>query len=103
MDDLHFAIQRAIRWDANHLYSFFMGGMEHNGRYRFSCPYEEDHPHPVQKPQACLSDCYLWFTRQTCACLLNCLSGSQAGKPASTLRKDLRTPMYCPRCLSPSQ
>jgi hypothetical protein len=26
LEDLHFAIQRAYRWDADHLYSFFMSG-----------------------------------------------------------------------------
>jgi hypothetical protein len=44
LDDLHYAIQRAIHWDADHLYSFFVGGMAHDGRYRVSCPYEEDSP-----------------------------------------------------------
>jgi hypothetical protein len=44
LDDLHGAIQRAIRWDADHLYSFFVGGMARDGRYRFSCPYEEYSP-----------------------------------------------------------
>ena len=44
LDDLHFAIQRAIRWDADHLYSFFVGGMAHDSRFRISCPYEEDSP-----------------------------------------------------------
>jgi hypothetical protein len=44
LDDLHFAIQRAIGWDADHLYSFFVGGMAHDGCYRVSCPYEEDSP-----------------------------------------------------------
>jgi hypothetical protein len=44
LDALHCAIQRAIGWDADHLYSFFVGGVAHEGRYRFSCPYEEDRP-----------------------------------------------------------
>ena len=44
LDDLHFAIQRAIDWDADHLYSFFVGGMAHDGRYRVSCPFEDDSP-----------------------------------------------------------
>src|SRR5439155_22488760 len=44
LDDLHFAIQRAIHWDADHLYSFFMNGQKHDDRYAFACPYEEDNP-----------------------------------------------------------
>ncbi len=44
LDDLHLAIQQAIHWDNDHLYSFFMNGITHDERYRFSCPYEEDHP-----------------------------------------------------------
>ena len=44
LDDLHHAIQRAIHWDADHLYSFFVGGMARDGRYRVSCPYEEHSP-----------------------------------------------------------
>ena len=44
LDDLHYAIQRAIRWDADHLYSFFVGGTARDDRYRFSCPYEESCP-----------------------------------------------------------
>jgi hypothetical protein len=44
LDDLHHAIQHAIGWDADHLYSFFVGGMAHDGRYRVSCPYEEHSP-----------------------------------------------------------
>jgi hypothetical protein len=44
LDDLHHAIQRAIGWDADHLYSFFVSGMAHDNRYRVSCPYEEDSP-----------------------------------------------------------
>jgi hypothetical protein len=44
LEDLHHAIQRAIHWDADHLYSFFMSGDEDDDLYRFSCPYEEDYP-----------------------------------------------------------
>ncbi len=44
LEDLHYAIQRAIHWDADHLYSFFMSGDEEEDLYRFSCPYEEDYP-----------------------------------------------------------
>jgi len=44
LDDLHFAIQRAIGWDADHLYSFYMNGQLDDQRYAFACPYEEDRP-----------------------------------------------------------
>ncbi len=44
LEDLHLAIQRAIKWDNDHLYSFFMNGVAHDERYRYSCPYEEDRP-----------------------------------------------------------
>ena len=43
LDDLHLTIQHAIRWDNDHLYSFFMNG-KHDNRYRFSCPWEKDSP-----------------------------------------------------------
>lgn len=44
LEDFHFAIQRAIHWDADHLYSFYMNGELYDDRYGFSCPYEEDRP-----------------------------------------------------------
>lgn len=44
LDDLHYAIQRAIDWDADHLYSFHMSGRLYDLNYVFSCPYEEDRP-----------------------------------------------------------
>jgi len=40
--DLHRAIQRAFRWDSDHLYSFYMNGERYDERYAFACPYEED-------------------------------------------------------------
>jgi hypothetical protein len=43
LDNLHFAIQNAFRWDSDHLYTFYMSGEEDN-RYAFACPYEEDRP-----------------------------------------------------------
>ena len=43
LDDLHFAIQNAFRWDSDHLYTFYMSGGE-DSRYAFACPYEEDRP-----------------------------------------------------------
>jgi len=42
--DLHEAIQRAFKWDSDHLYSFFMNGQKWNRRYGFASPDEEDHP-----------------------------------------------------------
>jgi hypothetical protein len=42
--DLHRAIQRALRWGDDHLYSFFMNGEKYDRRYAFACPYEEDNP-----------------------------------------------------------
>lgn len=44
LDDLHFAIQRAIHWDADHLYSFYMNGVLYDDRYAFACPFEDDRP-----------------------------------------------------------
>lgn len=42
--DLHRAIQRALQWGDDHLYSFFMNGQKWDQRYTFASPYEEDHP-----------------------------------------------------------
>lgn len=44
MDDLHYTIQRAINWDADHLYSFHMSGKKYDRNYVFACPYEDDRP-----------------------------------------------------------
>ena len=44
LEDLHFAIQEAFEWDADHLYSFFMNNKPYDWRYTFVCPYEEDNP-----------------------------------------------------------
>jgi hypothetical protein len=44
LDHLHFAIQSAIDWDADHLYSFFMNGKIYDQRYAFSCPHEDNPP-----------------------------------------------------------
>lgn len=44
LDDLHAAIQRAVAWDSDHLYSFYLTGDSQAERYTFSCPYEEDNP-----------------------------------------------------------
>ncbi len=42
LEDLHVAIQRAIDWDADHLYSFFMNSDRYDDAYRVRCPYEAD-------------------------------------------------------------
>lgn len=44
LDDLHLAIQKAIQWDNDHLYSFYMNGQLHDQRYEFACPLNEDSP-----------------------------------------------------------
>jgi hypothetical protein len=44
LEDLHRAIQQAIHWDSDHLYSFFMNGERWDERYAFACPYEEEKP-----------------------------------------------------------
>jgi len=44
LDDLHYGIQSAIHWDADHLYSFFMNGKRYDQRYAFACPYEDNPP-----------------------------------------------------------
>jgi hypothetical protein len=38
LDDLHYAIQSAYRWDADHLYSFYMSGKRYDEQYEISCP-----------------------------------------------------------------
>ena len=38
LEDIHEAIQRAINWDNDHLYSFFMDGVTHDKRYEIPCP-----------------------------------------------------------------
>lgn len=42
--DLQRFIQHAFEWDNQHLFSFYMNGRKYDGRYRFSCAYEEDRP-----------------------------------------------------------
>jgi len=44
LDDLHYAIQEAIHWDADHLYSFYLNGQLYDERYAFACPHEDDKP-----------------------------------------------------------
>jgi len=44
LDDLHFATQRAIDWDADHLYAFYMNGDLRSDGYAFACPYEDERP-----------------------------------------------------------
>lgn len=40
LDGLHLAIQDAIDWDADHLYSFFMNGKSDDQRFEIACPFE---------------------------------------------------------------
>lgn len=42
LEDLHHAIQQAIHWDSDHLYSFFMNGERWDERYAFASPKEQD-------------------------------------------------------------
>jgi hypothetical protein len=44
LEDLHHAIQRAIRWGDDHLYSFFLNGQRWDERFRYAAPWEEDAP-----------------------------------------------------------
>ncbi len=49
LDDLHLAIQAAIDWDGDHLYSFFMNGKVYDRHYAFTCPFEKDNPPHTDK------------------------------------------------------
>src|SRR5262249_11331930 len=42
LEDLHHAIQRAIEWDDDHLYAFFVNGKLHDSRYEFASPWDRD-------------------------------------------------------------
>ncbi|MFV9503322.1 MAG: plasmid pRiA4b ORF-3 family protein [Oscillochloridaceae bacterium umkhey_bin13] len=42
LDDLHFAIQDAYEWDADHLYTFYMNGKLNDERFAISCPEEDE-------------------------------------------------------------
>lgn len=42
LSDLHYAIQNAFGWDADHLYSFYMGGSRDDRRSEISCPELDD-------------------------------------------------------------
>lgn len=44
LEDLHLAIQQAIDWDNDHLYSFFMNGKRYDEDYTFASPMEDDRP-----------------------------------------------------------
>jgi len=45
LEDLHLAIQQALRWDNDHLYSFYLNStLDDDQRYRFASPMEEDEP-----------------------------------------------------------
>jgi hypothetical protein len=38
LEDLHLTIQRAFRWDDDHLYSFYLNGILHDARYEIPHP-----------------------------------------------------------------
>lgn len=38
LEDLHLTIQRAFRWDDDHLYSFYLNGVLHDSRYEIPHP-----------------------------------------------------------------
>ncbi len=42
LETLHQAIQRAIKWDSDHLYSFFLNGKAWDERYGYASPFEQD-------------------------------------------------------------
>lgn len=42
--ELHYVIQKAYSFDADHLYSFFMDGKAWSGE-KFTCPFEDEGPH----------------------------------------------------------
>jgi hypothetical protein len=44
LEDLHHAIQAAFKWDADHLFSFYMTNDDDDQRYRVACPYEDEGP-----------------------------------------------------------
>lgn len=44
LEDLHFAIQHALGWDSDHLYSFFMNAAKWDERYGVASPDEQDKP-----------------------------------------------------------
>ena len=44
LEDLHRAIQAALAWDNDHLYSFFLNHDEAAELYCFSCPQQKDNP-----------------------------------------------------------
>ncbi len=42
LDNLHFAIQEAIGWDADHLYAFYLNGKLYDEQYAFVCSVDEE-------------------------------------------------------------
>lgn len=44
LDDLHIAIQQALKWDDDHLYAFFMNGVKWDDRYSFVSPDDDNGP-----------------------------------------------------------
>jgi hypothetical protein len=45
LEDLHFGIQAAFDWDADHLYCFFMNGQDVFDDYRIASPPEDEGPY----------------------------------------------------------
>lgn len=50
LSDLHYAIQRAFGWDADHLYSFFLSGDREDQRYVIDCPELDESGNPGRPP-----------------------------------------------------
>lgn len=44
LHDLHLAIQHAIAWDDDHLYSFFLNNKRYDQRFSFASPWDNDSP-----------------------------------------------------------
>ena len=42
LDHLHFAIQEAISWDADHLYAFYLNGKLYDEQYACVCPIDKE-------------------------------------------------------------
>lgn len=44
LEDLHLAIQQAIAWDNDHLYSFFLNNEKYDDRFEFASGFNQDAP-----------------------------------------------------------
>ncbi len=56
LDDLHYAIQDAFRWDADHLYSFYVSGKAHDMETELSAPWEEQPEGPDYSTDVALGE-----------------------------------------------